>query len=787
MTSRPWARRSSTPTAAGPRLLLACFCSILRGMANDEAPQRSTPVAGGLAALRSTVQSICRERAAFRGARALLQVNQPDGFDCPGCAWPEPSAPSRLEFCENGAKAVAFEATRRRADAAFFAAHSVSELRARSDHWLESQGRLVEPLRYEPTRDRYVPTSWEEAFARVGAALDALEDPDQAVFYTSGRTSNEAAFLYQLLGRLVGTNNFPDCSNMCHESSGVGLGESIGIGKGTVTLEDFALADAIFVIGQNPGTNHPRMLTELQAARRRGARIVSINPLREPALVAFTHPKEAWATLRGQSTPISTHYLQVLVGGDLAALKGIQKHVLAAEEARPGRVLDHDFIAEHTEGFAELERDLRATSWEEIEQACGLSIAQLAEVARVYVEAERVIVCWAMGLTQHRHAVATIQQITNLLLLRGNLGRPGAGACPVRGHSNVQGDRTVGITEAPAEAFLERLGTVFSFTPPRRAGLSTVEAIGAMAAGRVRVFVAMGGNFVAAAPDTAATARALERCALAVHIATRPNRSHLTVGREALLLPCLGRSEIDVQVSGPQRVSVEDSMSMVHASQGRLRPVASGLRSEPAIVAGIGKATRRAAAIPWDELVADYDRIRDRIEEVLPHLFADYNRRLAQPGGFYLGNSARERRWNTPSGRARFVVAPIPDLSLPEGQLRLMTIRSHDQFNTTVYTLDDRYRGVRGMREVIFLNLQDLAVRGLADGAQIDVTSHFGDGRSRSLRGFRAVAYDIPRGCAAGYFPELNPLVAAGSYAERSKTPTSKFIPISIRATADAA
>lgn len=750
-------------------------------MANGGGDARGEPPAGGLDALRSTFQSLRREHATVRGGRALLRVNQPDGFDCPGCAWPEPGDTSRLEFCENGAKAIAFEATGKRVDAAFFAEHPVADLRTRSDHWLEAQGRLVAPMRYDRATDRYVPIAWEDAFARIGAALDALADPDEAVFYTSGRTSNEAAFLYQLLGRAVGTNNFPDCSNMCHESSGVGLGEAIGIGKGTVTLADFQLADAIFVIGQNPGTNHPRMLTELQGAARRGARIVSINPLRERALVAFTHPKDAWDLVLRRGTPISTHYLQVLVGGDLAALKGIMKHVLAAEDARPGEVLDHAFLRDHTDGFAALVADLRATEWSEIERQSGLRREQLAEVADVYVAAERVIVCWAMGLTQHRHAVATIQQIVNLLLLRGNIGRPGAGACPVRGHSNVQGDRTVGITEAPSATFLDRLGAAFGFEPPRHHGYSTVDAIRAMAAGRVKIFVAMGGNFVAATPDTPYTAAALARCGLAIHVATKLNRTHTSVGEEAILLPCLGRTEVDVQAGGPQRVSVEDSMSVVHASSGRNAPASEWLRSEPAIVAGIGRATRRTSRIPWDDLVSDYARIRERIAAVLP-LFRDYETRLDVPGGFYLGNSARDRRWNTGTGRARFLPSPIPDLTLPAGQLRLMTIRSHDQFNTTVYALDDRYRGVRGTRDVVFLHPDDLAERGLADGSTVDVASHFPDGRPRAVRGFRAVAYDIPRGCAAGYFPELNPLVSVDSYAERSRTPTSKFIPVTIEA-----
>lgn len=745
----------------------------------------STGAAGGLGALVSTARRLTRDGAPLAGAKALAHVNQPDGFDCPGCAWPEPDSPARLEFCENGVKAVAFEATGKRAGPRFFAAHTVAEMRGRSDHWLEGQGRLTHPMRYDRASDTYRPVSWADAFDQIAAVLDALDDPNEAVFYTSGRTSNEAAFLYQLLGRRLGTNNFPDCSNMCHESSGVGLSESIGIGKGTVTLADFAKADAIFVIGQNPGTNHPRMLTELQAARRRGAKIVSLNPLRERALVEFAHPKHPWETLTGRGTAISSHYLQVLVGGDLAALTGIAKAVLAAETARPGTVLDRAFIEEHTDGFEAYARTVAETSWDRIEKESGLPRAALEEAAEVYVQSDAVIACWAMGLTQQKHAVATIQQITNLLLLRGNLGREGAGACPVRGHSNVQGDRTVGITEKPAATFLERLSAEFGFTAPTEHGYDTVGAIEAMAAGRVRLFMGMGGNFVAASPDTEYTARALARCALTVHVSTKLNRSHTVLGDEALILPCLGRTERDVQSWGPQKVTVEDSMSVVHASRGRNEPASDQLRSEPAIVAGIGRACNRTKDVPWSELASDYARIRDHIERVLPELFGNFNARIEQPGGFYLGNTARDRTWNTETGRARFVAAQVPDLTLPEGQLRLMTMRSHDQFNTTIYELDDRYRGVHGTRQVLFLNADDLAARGLCDGDLLDVESHFDDGRPREVRGFRAIAYDIPRGCAAGYFPELNPLVAVTSFADRSRTPTSKFIPVTIRTGAD--
>ena len=736
--------------------------------------------AGGLGALVSTGKRMLRDGAPWTAARSMLRVNQPDGFDCPGCAWPEPDRASRLEFCENGAKAVAFEATGKRADPDFFRAHSVSDLREESDHWLEGQGRLTHPMRYDRESDHYVPVSWEDAFAQIGGILDSIEDPDEAVFYTSGRTSNEAAFLYQLFARRFGTNNLPDCSNMCHESSGVGLTESIGIGKGTVTLGDFRLADAIFVIGQNPGTNHPRMLTELQAARRRGAKIVSLNPLRERGLVEFAHPKHVWETLSGQGTPISTHYLQVMVGGDLAAISGIAKAVLAADEAAGGGIVERQFIDAHTDGFEDYRALLQSLSWSDIERGSGLGRSDLEEAARVYVEAGSVIACWAMGLTQHRHAVATIQQIVNLLLLRGNIGRPGAGACPVRGHSNVQGDRTVGITEKPGDAFLDRLAETFDFDPPRRHGFDTVGAIEAMAAGKVRSFMAMGGNFVAASPDTQHTAEALSRCDLTVHVSTKLNRSHTVLGRDAFILPCLGRTERDLQKSGPQKVTVEDSMSVVHASTGSNRPASDELLSEPAIVAGLGAATTRTRSIAWQDFAGDYRRIRERISDVLPHLFEGYEERISEPGGFYLGNSARERDWKTATGRARFVSSPLPDLELPSGQLRLMTLRSHDQFNTTVYELDDRYRGVVGTREVVFLNADDLAERGLEDGDLLEVESHFGDGRRRVVRGFRAIAYDIPRGCAAGYFPELNPLVAAGSFAERSRTPTSKFIPTTI-------
>lgn len=712
--------------------------------------------------------------------RSLLQVNQPDGFDCPGCARPDPKDPSAFEFCENGAKAVAWEATGDRVGLDFFAKHTVTSLRGRSDYWLESQGRLTHPMAYDRATDRYRPVTWRQAFDRIAAKLKGLSDPNRAVFYTSGRTSNEAAFLYQLLGRRLGTNNFPDCSNMCHESSGVALNEAIGVGKGTVTLEDFDQADMILVIGQNPGTNHPRMLTELENASRRGAAIVSLNPMRERGLESFIHPQHAGKMLSRQATPISSRYLQVKVGGDLAALKGVCKLVLEAEGRDPGGVLDQDFIETHTEGFDAFAEDLKKTDWDVITEQSGLSLDELKGLAHDYLSSERVIACWAMGLTQHKHAVPTIQMVVNLLLMRGNLGRAGAGACPVRGHSNVQGDRTMGITEHPPAVLLSKLEDVFGFKPPHASGMDVVRSIEAMNQGRVDVFMAMGGNFAAATPDTAVTAAGLEQCGLTVQVSTKLNRSHTVVGEEALILPCLGRTERDETSVGLQRVTVEDSMSMVHASEGRKKPASPELRSEPAIVAGIAQALwGNDGQIDWSTMGEDYGLVRDRIAEVIPG-FTDFNRRIEQPGGFYLGNTARDRAWRTHNQKANFAVAQIPDLTLPQGQLRLMTLRSHDQYNTTVYGMDDRYRGIKGKRDIVFLNPDDLAAMGLSDGDRIDLTSCFEDGEHRQVKGFEAVSYAMPPGCAAGYFPELNPLVSLASRADRSFTPTSKFIPITV-------
>src|SRR5262245_21263655 len=733
--------------------------------------------AGGPGAVLATLR-YARKMGLRRSVTALSQVNQPLGFDCPGCAWPDQVRGGPIEFCENGAKAVAHEATAARLTSDFFERHPISELLGSTDHWLEAQGRLTQPLVRRAGSDRYEPIAWDAALARIASAIRALDSPDQAVFYTSGRTSNEAAFLYQLFARELGTNNLPDCSNMCHESSGYGLSRSIGVGKGTVGLDDFALADAIFVIGQNPGTNHPRMLTTLAAARRRGCRIVAVNPLRERGLVRFAHPQEPSAWLGG-SQEIADLYLQVRLGGDVALLQGIMKELLALEGAEPGRVLDWDFIRRHTRGFDAFRAALEGQPWEALVEQSGIAREAMREVAELYARAERTIVCWAMGLTQHRHGVANVQEIANLLLLRGNIGKPGAGPCPVRGHSNVQGDRTVGITERPAPAFLAALEREFGFAPPRAAGFDTLAAIAAMEEGRARVFVGLGGNFAVATPDTERVHAALRRCDLTVQISTKLNRSHLVCGREALVLPCLVRSERDLQGGAAQVVSLEDSMSVVHASQCRLEPASEELRSEPAIVACLARALLGpSSTVTGEALAAASAPIRDRIERVSPG-FDDYNRRVREPGGFVLRSGARRRAFETASGRAHFTVHALPDVSLAPGRLHLTTIRSHDQFNTTVYGQDDRYRGISGDRRVVLMHVEDAAERGLAPGDRVDLTSHF-RGETRSVRGFRVVAYDLPRGCAAAYFPEANPLVPAESYAEGSRTPTFKSIEISV-------
>ncbi|MGJ3241705.1 MAG: FdhF/YdeP family oxidoreductase [Opitutales bacterium] len=735
--------------------------------------------AAGWKAVGVSLKHVAEEPGLARGTRALLRLNQQAGFDCPSCAWPDPEGERAVaEFCENGAKAVASETTRKTIGESFFARYAVSELLRQTDHWLEKQGRLAEPVVKRPGSDHYEPIPWEAAFRLAGEHLNGLASPDEAVFYTSGRASNEAAFLYQLFVRQFGTNNLPDCSNMCHESSGAALKETIGIGKGTVTLEDFYKSDCIVVIGQNPGTNHPRMLSALQKAVENGAELIAINPLPETGLMGFSHPQQVKGAL-GIRTQLCSLHLPVKINGDLAALTGIQKWLLA--EAEAGRIkLADTFIREQTSSFEAFKAAVEATPWEAIERDSGLSRDQLADAAARIARSRAAIFCWAMGLTQHRNAVGTIQSVVNLALMGGHIGRPGAGLCPVRGHSNVQGDRTVGVWEKMPDAFLDKLGTTFGFDPPRKHGFDTVDAIRAMNAGRASVFVALGGNFLSATPDTEATARALRQCRLTVQVSTKLNRSHLVTGETALILPCLGRSEVDAQAAGPQFVTMENSMGVVHASRGRLQPVSDRLLSEPAIVAGLASAALGSqSTVDWDDLVADYDRIRDKIEAVVPG-FEDYNARVRNKDGFYLPNNARTGDFSpVEGGRARFTVQPLEPWDLEPGQLLLMTIRSHDQFNTTIYGNDDRYRGIHGERRVIFLNPEDMAERGIAEEQPVDITSHW-ESETRLARQFLAVPYAIPRGCAAAYFPETNVLVPVDSVARISNTPTSKSIIIRV-------
>lgn len=751
--------------------------------------------AGGWGALKAVAKALQSQMAVPREVRGLLRMNQPAGFDCPGCAWPDPRHTSSFEFCENGAKAVAWEATSKRATMEFFATHTVTELWQRSDFDLEGEGRLTHPLAYDPTSDRYVPIGWDEAFSRIGAALKALPDPNMAEFYTSGRTSNEAAFLYQLFAREYGTNNFPDCSNMCHEATSVGLPHSIGVGKGTVTLEDFDHADAIFCIGHNPGTNHPRMLATLREASRRDCKIVVFNPLRERGLERFQAPQNPFEMATLGSTPIASSYYQVGIGGDVAVLKGMMKALIDADrtataEGRDG-LLDRDFIAEHTEGFDALVADLDATDWSLIEKVSALPRADIEAAADVYAKAERVIICYGMGITQHCHGTSNVQQIANLLLLRGNLGREGAGICPLRGHSNVQGDRTVGITEIPSKELLDNLEHVFGIKAPRNKGHNAVEAVEAIRDGKSKALICLGGNLAVAMSDPEATFPAMRQLDLAVHIATKLNRSHLLIAKQSFILPCLGRTELDIQESGRQSVTVEDSMSMVHVSAGGLQPASDDLKSEPAIVAELALATLPDTKVAWNELVADYSRIRDKIEAVFPD-FADYNERVANPGGFRLSVPASERVWKTPSGKAQFLIAqgleedPRCDQA---GALKLATVRSHDQYNTTIYSLNDRYRGISGRRDIIFMNAADLTSRGLAHGDVVDVETicHDAGDPARTLRGLTAVAFDIAAGSVATYYPEANGLIDLEHYDRRSGTPSYKSVPVTIKRAAAAA
>ncbi|HTS36798.1 MAG TPA: FdhF/YdeP family oxidoreductase [Candidatus Solibacter sp.] len=764
-------RSGDTPTAQTPA-------------EGEELVVRPKPeVAAGVKSVLKAAEMALKGPGVRRGVAALVRLNQFDGVDCPGCAWPDPDQERSLnEYCENGVKAIAEEATTKRCTPEFFRERSVAELSRQSDYWLGHEGRLTHPMVLRAGGEHYEAISWDDAFALIAGELNALSSSDQAIFYTSGRTSNEAAFLYQLFVRQFGTNNLPDCSNMCHESSGLALRQVIGVGKGTVKLDDFERADAIFIIGQNPGTNHPRMLATLQSAARRGAKIVSVNPLAEVGLTRFKHPKDVLHLL-GSGTKIATHFVRVRLSGDLAFFKGVCKEILEEEARRPGQVINREFVERNTVGFENFRDAMLGVSWDEIVEQSGVERGQIREIAELVMQSKAVIACWAMGITQQRQAVATIQEVVNLLLLGGHMGRPGAGVCPVRGHSNVQGDRTMGIWERMPASFLDKLRDEFGFEPPRKHGWDVVDSIKAIHRGEAKVFFAMGGNFLSATPDTEFTAEALRRCNLTVNVSTKLNRAHLITGKQSLILPCLGRTDRDVQAAGAQFVSVENSMGIVHTSRGSLDPPSEQLLSEPAIVAGLAVATLgNRSSVKWNYLVEDYDRIRELIARVVPGC-EEMNVRVRRRGGFYLPNAARDNEYKTKSGKAQFTVSVMEPIRLGAGQFLMTTVRSHDQYNTTVYGLDDRYRGIFHGRRVVFVHPEDLKELGLNEGDRLDVTSHFKAGEEdelRTARSFVAVAYDIPRRCVATYFPEANVLVPIESVAEGSNTPTSKAIIVSL-------
>ncbi|WP_442796933.1 FdhF/YdeP family oxidoreductase [Pantoea vagans] len=742
--------------------------------------------AGGWGSLEATTRFVLDSKAALKNMRNLMRMNKARGFDCPGCAWGDDNK-STFSFCENGAKAVTWEATRRMVDSDFFAKHSVTTLYTQSDYFLEYQGRLTHPLRYNAETDHYEPISWDDAFALIAQHIKAMDHPDQMELYTSGRASNEASWLYQLFGRLMGTNNFPDCSNMCHEASGTGLKRSIGVGKGTIRLDDFDHADAIFVFGQNPGTNHPRMLHSLRHAADHGAKIVTFNTLRERGLERFADPQKPLEVVTSKAGNISSSYYQPNLGGDMAAVRGMVKSLLETHRARlaagESGLFDQTFINAKTNGIEAYLDAVDNTSWMQIVAQSGLTQAQIREAAAIYQSADRVICTWAMGITQHKHSVDTVREITNLQLLFGQLGKKGAGLCPVRGHSNVQGNRTMGIDEKPAKAFLDALGNHFDFEPPRAPGHNTVEALNAMLRDEVKVLIALGGNLAAAAPDSPRTEEALSRCGLTVHISTKLNRSHLVPGHEGLILPTLGRTERDLQATGNQFITVEDSFSMVHASEGIGIPLAETQRSETWIVAGIAQAVLGDEKVKWRELAGDYNLIREHIAATIPG-FADFNAKCDIPGGFYLGNAAAELRFNTPSQKAEFNASALPTSLFPtldqDVPFTLQTLRSHDQYNTTIYGLDDRYRGVFGQREVVFINPDDMADLGFTEGQNVDIETLWNDGITRRVSGFKLVPYNIPRGNLAAYYPETNPLVPLNSFGDDSGTPTSKSVPVKL-------
>jgi molybdopterin-dependent oxidoreductase alpha subunit len=783
-SSKPEPSKDRTPGAQPPEE---------QAQVKLRAPDR---VAAGMHALAESLKFTARETGFVRGIRDWLKINKKDGFDCQSCAWPSPDEDRHLfEFCETGVKALTSEATKKQIGPEFFRKHSIADLQEQTDHWLELQGRLVHPMVKREGASHYQPIDWNDAFELMARELNALPTPNAAAFYTSGRTSNEAAFLYQLFARQFGTNNLPDCSNMCHESSGVALKESIGIGKGCVRLEDFECTDAIFIIGQNPGTNHPRMMTTLERAKKSGATIVAINPIRETGLISVVNPNPqeyrnplrfAAKMLFNHGTPLSDSWLPVRVNGDMAAMRGIMKEMLHEEERRPGAALDRQFIDQYTTGFEEFAAHVCATPWDQILEISGLTREQIRTAAEIAMRAKRIICCWAMGLTQHKNAVATIQEVMNFLLLGGNIGKRGAGPCPVRGHSNVQGDRTMGIWERMTDAFREKLSHEFQFSPPLGHGTNTVETIKKMHEGKIQFFFAMGGNFLAAPPDTEYTAKALHKCRVTAHVSTKLNRAHLITGEIALILPCLGRSEIDRQESGEQFVTVEDSMGIINPSRGHAEPASQHLLSEPAIVAGLAKATLGSrSTVGWDGLVANYDRIRDRIERVVPG-FENFNARIRKDV-FYLPNDARDRRkFNNPEGKAKFSISQLTPPNLAPDQYLMTTVRSHDQFNTTIYGLNDRYRGVYNGRRVIFMNGDDIKAAGLRQGQLVDLTSYYKD-ETRTACHFMVAPMEIARRCTATYFPEANVLVSINNSADRSNTPVSKSLVISIAPSPDTA
>ncbi|NEC97899.1 FdhF/YdeP family oxidoreductase [Streptomyces albidoflavus] len=741
--------------------------------------------ATGVPAVTHALEYALGQTSVRRTALTLLNINQAKGFDCPGCAWPEPAPGKRHrnEYCENGGKHIADEATSRRVTAGFFREHSIAELDTKSDYWLNQQGRLTEPMVKRPGATHYEPVGWDEAFGILADELRSLASPDEALFYTSGRLNNEAAFLLQLFARAYGTNNLPDCSNMCHESSGSALGETLGIGKGSVSLDDIHEADLVFVVGQNPGTNHPRMLSALEETKRNGGQVVAVNTLPEAGLMRFKHPQKARGVI-GRGTEIADQFLHIRAGGDLALFQALNLLLLQAEDEAPGTVLDHAFIASDTTGFEAFAEHARKTRWEDVLEATGLTREEIEEVHRRVLAGRKVIVCWAMGLTQQKHGVPSIREIVNFLLLRGSIGRPGAGVCPVRGHSNVQGDRTMGVWERMPQEFLDALGREFSFTPPAHHGLDAVDSIRAMRDGRASFFLGVAGNFVRATPDSEVTEAALRRCRLTAQISTKLNRSHTVCGETALILPTLGRSDRDVQEGGLQFYTVEDSMSEVHASRGRLAPASPHLLSEVAIISRLARRTLGdEPAVPWEEFERDYGTIRDRISRVVPG-FEEFNARVDRPGGFTLPNPVNEGVYPTPSGKAVFTRNEFTMLRAPEGHLILQTLRSHDQWNTVPYAMNDRYRGIHNARRVVLVNPADLAALGLADRDLVDLVGVWEDGRERRAPAFRVVSYPTSPGSAAAYYPETNVLVPLDSVADISNCPTSKGVVVRLEPTA---